>query len=81
MGRILGGTASWTDKTLIVSGRFYASKDNTSEGRLRCYASQFPLVEDDSSYYAYHWLAWRNCGAERRSASFLLKPMVNLAMR
>src|SRR3981081_4366731 len=52
MARILVGTASWTDKTLIASGRFYPAKDNTPEGRLRYYASQFPLVEVDSSYYA-----------------------------
>jgi hypothetical protein len=52
MARILVGTASWTDKTLIASGRFYRPEDNTPEGRLRHYASQFPLVEVDSSYYA-----------------------------
>jgi uncharacterized protein YecE (DUF72 family) len=38
MARILVGTASWTDKTLIASGRFYPAKENTPEGRLRYYA-------------------------------------------
>ena len=52
MGTILIGTASWTDKTLIASGRFYPPKCNSPEDRLRYYASQFPLVEIDSSYYA-----------------------------
>ena len=52
MANILIGTASWTDKTLIASGRFYPSKCNSPEDRLRFYASQFPLVEIDSSYYA-----------------------------
>ncbi|HKE42184.1 MAG TPA: DUF72 domain-containing protein [Casimicrobiaceae bacterium] len=52
MGNILVGTASWTDKTLITSGRFYPPKCNSPEERLRFYASQFPLVEIDSSYYA-----------------------------
>src|SRR6266498_1950539 len=52
MSKILIGTASWTDKTLIASGRFYPPKCNTPEERLRYYASQFPLVEVDSSYYA-----------------------------
>jgi hypothetical protein len=52
MSAILIGTASWTDKTLIASGRFYPSRCNTPEERLRYYASQFPLVEIDSSYYA-----------------------------
>ena len=46
------GTASWTDKTLIACGRFYPPEATTAEARLRFYASQFPLVEVDSSYYA-----------------------------
>jgi uncharacterized protein YecE (DUF72 family) len=47
------GSCSWTDKTLIASGRFYPAKGcSTPEARLRFYASQFPLVEVDSSYYA-----------------------------
>jgi uncharacterized protein DUF72 len=37
---------------LIASGRFYPPKCNTPEERLRYCASQFPLVEVDSSYYA-----------------------------
>jgi uncharacterized protein YecE (DUF72 family) len=45
------GTASWTDPTLIKSGRFYPPGTNTAEARLRFYASQFPIVEVDSSYY------------------------------
>jgi uncharacterized protein YecE (DUF72 family) len=52
MSTILVGTASWTDKTLIASGRFYPAKYNSPEARLRYYATQFPLVEVDSSYYA-----------------------------
>jgi uncharacterized protein YecE (DUF72 family) len=46
------GTCSWTDKTLIACGRFYPKGCSTAEARLRFYASQFPLVEVDSSYYA-----------------------------
>jgi uncharacterized protein YecE (DUF72 family) len=46
------GTAGWTDKTLIASKRFYPRGCNSAEARLRFYASQFPLVEVDSSYYA-----------------------------
>src|SRR5436305_12076714 len=48
---ILVGTSSWTDKTLIDSGRFYPPSATTPEDRLRFYASQFPIVEIDSSYY------------------------------
>jgi uncharacterized protein YecE (DUF72 family) len=49
---ILVGTASWTDPTLIKSKRFYPSGCNSAEARLRFYASQFPIVEVDSSYYS-----------------------------
>jgi uncharacterized protein YecE (DUF72 family) len=45
------GTASWTDPTLVKSGRFYPPGTSTAEARLRFYASQFPIVEVDSSYY------------------------------
>ena len=46
------GTASWTDKSLIQSKRFYPKGCSSAEDRLRYYADQFPLVEVDSSYYA-----------------------------
>jgi uncharacterized protein YecE (DUF72 family) len=51
MGRILIGTASWTDRTLIKDGHFYPSEAKTAESRLRYYAEQFPIVEVDSTYY------------------------------
>jgi uncharacterized protein YecE (DUF72 family) len=46
------GTSSWTDPTLIACGRFYPADVTTPEQRLRFYASRFPIVEVDSSYYA-----------------------------
>ena len=46
------GTASWTDPTLLASGLFYPAMASTPETRLRYYASQFPLVEVNASYYA-----------------------------
>jgi uncharacterized protein YecE (DUF72 family) len=49
---ILVGTTSWTEPTLIQSGRFYPSHVRAAEEQLRYYASQFPIVEVDSSYYA-----------------------------
>jgi len=45
------GTAGWTDKTLIDSG-WYPDDASNPEKRLKYYASQFPLVEVDSAYYA-----------------------------
>src|SRR6476619_4442844 len=50
-GPILIGTSSWTDKTLIKDGHFYPPDARTAEKRLQFYASQFPLVEVDSTYY------------------------------
>ncbi|MGX2041402.1 DUF72 domain-containing protein [Methylocaldum sp. MU1018] len=49
---ILVGTASWADKSLIDSGLFYPARVKTPAERLGFYASQFSLVEVDSSYYA-----------------------------
>ncbi len=50
-GRILVGTASWTDRSLVASG-WYPEGATSAEDRLRHYASRFPLVEVDSTYYA-----------------------------
>jgi uncharacterized protein YecE (DUF72 family) len=50
MGRILVGTASWTDNSLIESG-WYPKGVTSAEDRLGFYASRFPLVEVDSTYY------------------------------
>ena len=52
MSSILVGTASWTDKSLIDSGGFYPPTVKSPEERLKFYASEFPIVEVDSSYYA-----------------------------
>lgn len=51
MSQILVGTASWSDKSLVESGLFYPPAVKTPAERLRHYASRFPLVEVDSSYY------------------------------
>lgn len=50
MGEIKVGTASWTDKTLLASG-WYPDGVDSAEERLAYYASRFPLVEVDSTYY------------------------------
>ncbi|HEY4081374.1 MAG TPA: DUF72 domain-containing protein [Burkholderiaceae bacterium] len=46
------GTASWADKGLIDTGRFYPPHATTPAARLRYYATQFPLVEIDTSFYS-----------------------------
>ena len=48
---LLLGTASWTDKPLIDSGRFYPPQAKNAEARLRHYTTRYPLVEVDAPYY------------------------------
>ena len=45
------GIAGWIDKSLIDSRQFYPMNAKSSEERLNFYASQFSLVEVDSTYY------------------------------
>jgi uncharacterized protein YecE (DUF72 family) len=71
-GAVLVGTASWTDKTLIACGRFYPSGCSSAEERLRYYASQFPLVEVDSSYYAMPAPSTAQLWAERTPQGFVM---------
>ena len=51
-GSIRIGTASWTDPTMTASGVFYPTGADSAEERLTYYASRFPLVEVDATYYA-----------------------------
>jgi uncharacterized protein YecE (DUF72 family) len=51
-GSIRIGTASWTDPTMTASGVFYPSGADSAEERLQFYASRFPLVEVDATYYS-----------------------------
>jgi uncharacterized protein YecE (DUF72 family) len=71
LGEILVGTASWTDKTLIESGRFYPREARSAEARLRYYATQFPLVEIDSTYYALPAEPTAQLWAERTPPGFV----------
>ena len=67
--RIRVGTSSWTDKTLLASG-WYPKEATTPEERLRYYASEFDVVEVDSTYYGLP--SERNAGlwVERTPADF-----------
>jgi uncharacterized protein YecE (DUF72 family) len=69
---VLVGTASWTDKTLIASKRFYPKEATSAESRLRYYASRFPLVEVDSSYYAMPAPDTAQLWAERTPSTFTM---------
>jgi uncharacterized protein YecE (DUF72 family) len=69
---VLVGTASWASKSLHASGRFYPKEARSAEARLRYYASQFPLVEVDSSYYAMPSPATAQLWAERTPEGFVM---------
>ena len=69
---ILIGTASWSSKTLVDSARFYPPDVASAEARLRYYASRFPLVEVDSSYYAMPTPATVQLWAERTPNAFTM---------
>src|SRR5690242_14043674 len=71
MSNVLVGTSSWTDKSLIESGKFYPRTATTPEDRLRFYASQFPIVEIDSSYYGIPSVENAQRWAERTPPGFL----------
>jgi uncharacterized protein YecE (DUF72 family) len=51
-GTVRVGTASWTDPTMTAPGVFYPAGADSAEERLAYYASRFPLVEVDATYYA-----------------------------
>ena len=69
MGQIRVGTAGWTDRSLIASG-WYPAEANTPEQRLRYYASVFPLVEVDATYYALPAEQTARAWATRTPAGF-----------
>jgi uncharacterized protein YecE (DUF72 family) len=69
MGDIRIGTASWTDRTLLESGWYPPEADNPAK-RLRFYASKFPLVEVDATYYALPAEQTASAWAERTPQAF-----------
>ncbi len=52
MKKLLIGTCSWTDPTLIASGWYPDDVAKKPDERLRYYSERFPIVENDGSYYA-----------------------------
>lgn len=50
MGEVLVGVCSWANPALLGSG-WYPANASTTEARLEHYATQFPLLEVDSTYY------------------------------
>src|SRR5579872_1653922 len=68
---ILVGTAGWTDRTLTARGVFYPKSATTAEARLRYYATRFPMVEVDATYYALPTPRMAEYWVERTTAGFV----------
>lgn len=69
MGEILVGACSWTDPALVSSG-WYPAGRRDAEGRLRHYATRFPVVEVDSTYYGLPSTRNSRLWAERTPPGF-----------
>ena len=65
------GLCSWSDPSLIKSKAFYPRGCSSAEARLRYYASQFPIVEVDSSFYAMPSATNAVLWAERTPSDFV----------
>lgn len=65
------GTASWTDPTITKGQLFYPRGTTSPEDRLRFYATQFSLVEVDSSYYSLPTRANAERWAARTPVDFI----------
>jgi uncharacterized protein YecE (DUF72 family) len=68
--RVLVGTASWTDPTMTAAGVFYPTGADNAEERLAYYASSFPVVEVDATYYALPAERTAQLWAERTPPDF-----------
>jgi uncharacterized protein YecE (DUF72 family) len=49
--RILVGTCSWTDPTLVKETDWYPKRSMKAADRLAYYAARYPIAEADSTYY------------------------------
>lgn len=76
MGNTLIGTCSWTEETLVKGGKFYPPSAKDAESRLRYYASQFPVVEVDSSYYSMPFEKTSRLWVERTPNDFIFNVKV-----
>lgn len=70
--RILTGTCSWTDRTLVKDTDWYPKKTMSAADRLAFYASRFPITEADSTYYFPPSPELARGWAERTPADFTM---------
>lgn len=69
-GRVLVGTASWTDPEFLKAGWYPPEVKDDAEARLRHYAERFPMVEVNASFYAIPTLQTVARWAERTPPGF-----------
>jgi uncharacterized protein YecE (DUF72 family) len=70
--KIVVGTCSWTDPTLVKETDWYPKRSMSAAERLRFYASQFAIAEADSTYYFPPTPELTRGWAERTPASFTM---------
>lgn len=49
--KILVGTCSWTDTTLVKETDWYPKRSMRAADRLAYYSARYPIAEADSTYY------------------------------
>src|SRR4030081_2820320 len=70
--KLLIGTCSWTDPTLIESGWYPERIKDDADKRLRYYAEHFPIVENDAAFYALPSQKQALLWAERTPDEFVM---------
>jgi uncharacterized protein YecE (DUF72 family) len=70
--KLLVGTCSWTDPTLIESGWYPERIKDDADKRLRYYAERFPIVENDAAFYALPNQKQALLWAERTPEEFVM---------
>lgn len=65
------GTTAWADHVLVDTG-WYPAHVRSAEAKLRYYASQFPIVENDATYWAFPDRARIATWAERTPPGFTM---------
>ncbi len=74
------GTASWTDPTMTAPGVFYPRGADSPEERLAYYASTFPIVEIDATYYALPSARVAQAWVERTPPDFVFDAKAHALM-
>jgi hypothetical protein len=70
--KLLVGTCSWTDPTLVESGWYPERIKDNADKRLRYYAEHFPIVENDAAFYALPAQKQAELWAERTPDEFVM---------